>query len=1306
MLNTVFAHIPQHLHLIGVGGAGMSGLAQYLLSMERQVSGSDLRRSTDTDRLASLGARIFYEHSAENCAGTDLVVTSDAIPAHNVELQHARRQSMPILRRAQCLDLLSGSKTSVFVAGSHGKSTTSAMIAKVLEASGAAPSFVIGANAPSLDHQKARLGRGYHFIAEACEAFGNLELYNPNIAVITNIDDEHIEHYASQDNLTEAFHNFAVRAGTGGHLLGNGDDSRVRRIFEDIEHPRSTFGFGLHNDISVAFLEFEKMGSRFSVRIDGRVAGIVELRIPGRHAVANALACIATCRALGVDLEHIASGLAMFTGVSRRWEMHDSANGVCIVDDYAHHPTELRAAIDTARSVMDPTQRLVVAFQPQLHSRTRRLYKEFAGSLSGCDHVFLLDVDPGGEPDTGEVSRSLIADEMRKLGRNISSCDDVDHFIDRAQHGIRAGDFLLIAGAGSIRTAVPKLIPRLGRGQDGHARSATSIASLPRALHQWSGRRIVRAIRTKIQSRFGQPSTVIALFRAQVAAQPAGCAVAHAAKNISYGELDQASDTLAAILKARAMGPGAVIGVALRPSVDLIVAMLSVMKLGAAYLPLDENLPGDRVRYMLSKAGARLLVMSEGSRPYIDGLDIQRIYLSNLEEYQSGSSLDGPTIPNKKDPAYICFTSGSTGYPKGIVTKHEALVNLIMDITNRFDVTHKTRTALNTSISFDVSVAEILMTLCGGGRLCISGSRKPLIGDRLADFIDESGITHAAVTPSVLASVPFRSLPTLECIICAGEVCPQELVDTWAEGRRFFNTYGPTETTIYATTAPCQGGQPVTIGKALKHINTYVLDQNLNRVSTGEIGELCLGGIGVASGYIDLPDESQERFVPFALERGRSDRVYKTGDLVSMNTKGELLFAGRRDNQIKIRGNRIELEEVESSVKRIEGVKDAVVGVGEGVNSNELVCFVMADGSGTIDEAIMRDRLSGWLPEYMLPSHFVLVGFIPLTASGKKDRRSLLSQYRHRVFRRDKYAPAISETERKLVSVWKAVLAIDFDIGIHDDFTALGGDSLKSLLAIEELESRMGVRPPPGHFGRFTTIARMAPLVDELSRESTPVIPQSEFFASRIYKQLRDLTSGWIGTRVSDTGLIVSVGGDDPAYHLFWCLQEERELSQLSKYLGDDFRIHGMRSGHLVMDYTQQNVLALATCYLHELDLIRPTGDLLICGTCQGGVIAHAMATNLRKAGRHVPLLILLEEANFPPFEDSVAFFYGEQSFLNPLKRYDTGVARYDEVYKDRYSIDFVPGEHGQLFIEPNVQYLALKVQARILEKLGPPLVS
>jgi UDP-N-acetylmuramate--L-alanine ligase len=339
--------IPRAVHLIGIGGDGMAALAHCLLGIGCSVSGSDLRSSETTKQLEAIGLKLFIGHTPSNLADAKLVVVSDAIPSGNIELAEARVRGVPMVRRAECLDLLCRSRQAIMVSGAHGKSTSAAMIATVLEHIGARPSFAIGAEVHALGNLRARMANGVHFVAEACEAFGNLALYHPDVAVINNIDDDHLGHYGDQNRLDDAFLAFANRASFA--VIANGDDAGVRRIIGSIMRPITTFGLKASNHISATKIELTAGATTFDIQIGGKGAGEIRLPMPGRHSVMNALACIATGRLLGIGIDTIAAGLADFTGVKYRWQPYDAAGYIQLVDDFAHHPTEIAAIVDTAR---------------------------------------------------------------------------------------------------------------------------------------------------------------------------------------------------------------------------------------------------------------------------------------------------------------------------------------------------------------------------------------------------------------------------------------------------------------------------------------------------------------------------------------------------------------------------------------------------------------------------------------------------------------------------------------------------------------------------------------------------------------------------------------------------------------------------------------------------------------------------------------------------------------------------------------------------------------------------------------------
>ncbi|MBA2622665.1 MAG: UDP-N-acetylmuramate--L-alanine ligase [Chthoniobacterales bacterium] len=1288
--------IPRRIHLVGIGGAGMSGIAEYLVSDGRKVTGSDLHDSRELRELASHGVIIFREHSVTNLAEAEAIVASDAVPRNNIELAEAQRRGLPVFRRAEFLSNLGAGKKQIYVAGSHGKTTTTAMITRTLESAGVKPAFVIGGNVPCLDDRRGKAGEGNSFIAEACEAFQNLSFFHADIAVITNIDDEHLEHYGSRARLDAAFLEFAQHADV---LIANGNDPGVQRALSSLNEKAITFGLRSHNKISAASCRYGWDGSCFDVVVDGRAEGTVHVPIPGEHVVLNALACFATCSALGLSFDQIARGLGSFTGASRRWQDYGTVNGIRVIDDYAHHPAELAATIDTARALLGPSERLAIAFQPQLFSRTQRLQDELGAVLARCDEVFLLEIDPGGENDSGRVRSQFVADRIKSLDGKVELFEDVDDLVERAPGNLMHSGILLIAGAGSIRAAASRLFRALS--VDPQSRDPRLTPVEVTGLSQQSLR---KAAARAIESIFKKPDSVLALFQQQVRRHPDGRAVSNGSSPLSYRDLDLASDRFAEALSRQGIAPGTVVAVGLPFSMDLAVAAVGLLKLGAVYLPLDDSLPAERVSFMLTQSGARLVITSPGSK--LDGAlltaSVNKVYAHELRAavpqdtsatiFVAGTR-DGPL----EHGVYICFTSGSTGYPKGVLLKEQGLFVLLSDIISRFGVNRKSRIALNTSISFDISLAEIWMTLCGGGELVVSGSSKPLVGDRLARFIRDQKITHLSVTPSVLGSMKPQPLPTLKYIIACGEACSEALVNTWAPGRRFFNAYGPTEATIYATAARCRVGKKVTIGRALRHVRTYVLDQNQEPVASGEPGELCLGGCGVATGYLDRAAEANEKFLRWPPDKSKTDSIYRTGDLVREDKGGNLLFLGRLDHQVKILGNRIELEEIEQAVKRLPRVLEAALCVNEG-ESKELICFVVTEAGELLDQTAAREQLSNWLPAYMLPSHLVRIDAIPMTSAGKKDRRALLAQFQRTVIRQHAFRePPRNEVERKLAAIWKEALEAGSEIGMYDDFAFMGGDSLRSLIVLGAIEERFGVSVPAGYFGRFNNINNMAIQVADLlwNQSATPTEGNaSGFKAGRIYKQLRALAAAWRGERGDPEGLIVSVGRTDAKLDLFICLQLDDELQSLGKHLGDSMRVHGLRSGHLVMSYTPENVETLASHYLEELEAIAPTGPVLIGGVCQGGAIAHAVASKLIAKGRQIGPLVFIEYNRLVPYEGAITFIYTEDSYMNPARREDLGLSAYDQTYGGRYTLKIIPGEHGNIFHDPSIHFLAASLKA------------
>lgn len=1291
--------LPHRIHLIGIGGSGMSALAHVLVDMGHEVSGSDIRPSDDTSRLVARGATIYVGHAAKQVAAAALVVVSDAIPPANIELAEAHIRAIPIVRRAECLDLICRARTSIMVSGAHGKSTTTAMIAAVLAQAGADPGFFIGADVDALGGLRARAGDGAHFVAEACEAFQNLAAYRPDIAIITNIDDEHIEHYGTQEKIDAAFLDYANHATTA--VIANGDDAGIQRLLGQVIGPVTTFGFSAANDVSPLALETTAAGSTFRVLIDGIASESVVLPVPGMHMVANALACIACSRALGVSFNDIAAGLRRFTGVRRRWQAHDAAGHIRLIDDHAHHPRELAALAETARLAAGGSRAPTIAFQPQLYSRTKRLETEFADELAKFSQVFLLDIDGAGEPNPDGYGISALATGIRRRGTLVHMFQSVNDLVHRAPQLLSRDDWLITAGAGSIRDAAPRLAQHY---REHHASAADHAgAAVARSSIAAAG----PASATSMQNIAADDAddTVLSLLHRQFERQPDHTAVCGDGDALSYAGLRDAAEDLAAVLRSdHDINPGDVVGVCLGSSIALIVAIVALATVGAVYLPMDSSLPVRRRHFMLRTASAKLVIAEQPRASDSDAeefalFDAARI-LNPPERQDRGSERAAVAKVSGADLAYICFTSGSTGEPKGVAIRHSSLDNLVRGIRGMFGIDQRTRMLLNTSISFDVSIGEIWMTLCGGGTLHATGRDRPLVGDWLGDFIAANAITHIAVTPSVLATVRPADLPALRCIISAGEACPQALVDTWAPGRTFFNAYGPTEATVYATVARCRTGKPVTIGRPLPNVSAYILDEAQKPVAAGQTGELHLGGPGLAVGYIGQDGETRRRFFTWSATPASSERLYRTGDIAMFAADGAIVYGGRSDDQVKIHGNRIELEEIEHAVRRHPSVLDAAACVHDSGDSKELVCFVVLRAQDEFDWVTMRQELSNWLPPSMIPGACTPVREIALTPSGKKDRRRMLHDYAGKRLQHAAYTAPENDIERKLVAIWKTVLGADADIGTYEDFAWLGGDSLKALQLVMEVEQAFKVRVPPGYFGRFATIHRMALRLAELLDAQTREPELTGFRASRVYKNLRDITAGWSGSRARPDSIIVSAGPADATRDLFLCLQGEAELHSIAEHLGPAYRVHGMRSGHLVMDYTPDATLALCEHYIDEIAAIRPTGMLMVGGICQGGLIAATMANLMRAKGYDIALLVLIEQSRLIPYDGEVAFFYCEAGPINPYRRFSSGLARYDDIYGTRHSVDVIPGFHGESHLIPSVSALAFRLERR-LQRIG-----
>lgn len=443
------------VHLVGIGGAGMSGIARILLQRGRRVTGSDLRDGRALDGLRALGAEVTIGHDASNVTDADIVVTSTAVSSDNPEVVEARRAGLPILRRAEMLAELMEGDRGILVAGTHGKTTTTSMAVVALQAAGRDPSFAIGG---SLNESgtNAHAGSDPVFVAEADESDRSFLVFRPDVAVVTNVEFDHPDEFRDLDAVMEAFRAFADRRSAGGPLVLCADDAGATALCDAVDDPVVTYGFGAGADVRVATED----GGGHRIRIDGEWVTRFDLSVAGRHNVLNATAALAVCRVLDVDLEQAAAGLVRFAGATRRFQRLGTVDGISVVDDYAHHPTELRATLAAARS-LDP-QRVVVVVQPHRYSRTEVLGAELGRAASAADHVVVTDVYASSESPVPGVSGRLVADAAVDAGATVAYVEHLTDVVETLLQIVRSGDLVLVTGAGDVTHVGPALLERLG----------------------------------------------------------------------------------------------------------------------------------------------------------------------------------------------------------------------------------------------------------------------------------------------------------------------------------------------------------------------------------------------------------------------------------------------------------------------------------------------------------------------------------------------------------------------------------------------------------------------------------------------------------------------------------------------------------------------------------------------------------------------------------------------------------------------------------------------------------------------------
>ena len=707
--------------------------------------------------------------------------------------------------------------------------------------------------------------------------------------------------------------------------------------------------------------------------------------------------------------------------------------------------------------------------------------------------------------------------------------------------------------------------------------------------------------RNNTQVNYPQDKCIHQLFEARVEKTPDVPVVVFEEQQLTYRQLNIRANQVAHHLKRQGVKPGGLVGICLERSLEMVIGLLGILKAGGAYIPLDPTYPQERLAFMLEDAQVSVLLTQEKllhllpqSKAKIIPMDAAWPAISQADK----NNLAGQITPDHL--AYVIYTSGSTGKPKGVQIPHRAVVNFLNSMRQQPGLTEKDILLSVTTLSFDIAALELFLPLVVGAQLVIAGSDATVDGVRLSDKLNSSGATVMQATPAtwqLLLATGWQGNNRLK-ILCGGEALSRELATQLLEkSDSVWNLYGPTETTIWSTIYRVEPtGNSIYIGRPIANTQIYILDRHLKPLPVGVPGELYIGGIGLSRGYLNRPELTAEKFIPNPFSQNPQDRLYKTGDLARYLPDGNIEFLGRIDHQIKLRGFRIELGEIEALLNKHPDVREAVALVREDVPGDKrLVAYLVPKRKADISINELRDFLKLKLPDYMIPSAFVILDALPLTPNGKVNRRALPSPDQTRPEEQETFVPPRDELERQLTQIWEQVLGV-CPVGIRDNFFDLGGYSL------------LGVR-----------------LFAQIKQTFNKNLPMATLFQSPTVEQLANVLRDNRKKREVTLSTLVTMqpNGSRPP---FFCLPGNLgnvfiDLGDLAQHLGSDQPFYGFQDG--IQNPT--HIKGLAAHYLKEMQTVQPEGPYFLGGVCSGGIIAFEMAQQLQTQGQKVALLALIE---------------------------------------------------------------------------------
>ena len=1270
---------PERAHLIGISGNGMFPLALLMREAGFSVTGSDAR--LPPERAAALSAKGIacwetrpHQSLPPYIGEAGFVVASAAIPRHHPELRAARQSNCVVRSRADALSRLIDHRETVCIAGSHGKSTVTAMLMAILTADRDERfGYMIGAEGAA--PLPARLSKDASlFVLEACEAHGALAAWQPVHAIVTNIDDDHSDHYPPNGGLKDAFLQFLRRVPEQGTIIACGDDPGVASLLPHLARPVLSFGFSPTNRLRAT-----PSDGGIEIILDGTVLGSVTLRVPGEHNLRNALAAIAMGMALRIPAATSIAALAGFTGITRRLQRIDSGSGPRLFDDFAHHPSEIDAALSALRP--STQARLIAVLEPQLNSRVTRLASAFAATLKKADIRIVMPVAGDGEQSKGEGGDAALAAACAAAGIDIlhaASAVDLNRMI------------------GSLATASDTIVVmsgRLGLSPAFALREILDAASANQTVQPTENRTSEQSVL------FGRTTEnipdILATILAHARRDPDAPAVEMGTRKLSYAQLISRAGALAAKLSASGMRPGDTMAVCLPRSFDRITALVAALSIGAIYLPLDPKLPRSRLDQMLDDSGAQAIVVNAASPALSTG---HRAVISC--EFITTAPLQPAIEPQQASLADAIYTSGTTGRPKAVQVRRHALSNYAASAVRTFEIQSSSRVSLVSAFGFDVSIGDMVMAMAAGACIVIPTDLEAQPGNPLARFINRAELTHLSLTPSLLSAIPNANSLKLKAIIVAGEPCPQALVDRWSGERLFFNAYGPAEATVEVTIARCRPRCSVTVGTPIDNVGICILNDDLRPTTLGTEGEVCIFGEALAEGYHGLPDLTESRFPTLAEadwhKAANSLRVYRTGDRGFIDQEGQLCLTGRLDEQIKLNGFRIELAEIESVICQQPGILDACVSLMHGQKlKNRLVAHVVPDPKGSsFDPERLSQQLEEILPHYMLPSLFLPVQAIPSSLNGKRDRSALPIPGILETPRKKRRAK--SATEQKLTDLLIPYLDDIPAIGRRKSLSRLGLDSLSMANFLMEIEEQFGVSLDMILAPGADTVEALALMVE--ARTGEPRHLASPDAMASMVRRMLPLLATWPGLPAGQYSLARCMPDMHGETSLFWVFQRGEEFEALAGALMDDsVQLFGLRSGDRILDYRSEDLPTITRLYADEIETIAPSGRINLGGNCQGGMMTRHIAIELARRNRDIGLVILMEQGRFSPLNMPVLLLFGERSYLNPYAQMKNPDQLFRLAYSDSYHVEMIPGGHGEYFLPINIGGLAVAVRRHLL---------